>query len=174
MRGLMRHDAIASLLAPLLLASGCERRETASAPVVRTEPRPEPPTGNAQEFGLRLTRQLLRQDDAGVDVRFEIANDGRAIVELRAASSESGPEAALLVELFVDGAWTRSPATTTPSGDFLELWPGATEYGRARVTADVRWARVVVQAKGLVNADGVSLGPGTSDLTSDAFELPAR
>ena len=170
----MRHAAMLLLVAPLLLPSGCDRREAASQPAARQEFRPEPITGNAQEFGLRFTRQFLRRDAAGVDVRFEIANEGRGIVQLLAAPNESGQEAALQVELFVEGAWTKSPTTAAPSNAFVELWPGATDYGRARITADVRWVRVAVRAKGLTTADGASLGPGTTDVFSDAFELPAE
>jgi len=174
----MRHAAMASRNPPLallllLLPWGCDRREVSSEPAVRAELRPEPITGNAREFGLRLTRQFLKRDDAGVDVRFEIANDGRGIVQLVAAPKESGLEAALLVELFEDGAWTRTPTTAAPSADFVELWPGATDYGRARITADVHWARVVVRAKGLSTSDGKSLGPGIAEVFGDAFELPA-
>jgi hypothetical protein len=170
----MRHVAMAWMVAPLLLSAGCEKREADSGPAAVVELRPEPLTGNAKEFGLRLTRQFLKRDAAGVDVRFEIANDGRGIVQLVAAPSATGPEAALLVELFEGGAWTRSPTTAPPSKDFVDLWPGATDYGRARITADVHWVRVVVRAKGLTTADGISLGAGTTDLFSDAFELPAE
>lgn len=167
----MRHAVIALLLAPLLLPWSCDRREAASKPAVRQVARPEPITGNAQEYGLRFTRQLLKRDDTGVAVGFQIANAGRGIVQLLAAPSASGPEAALLVEQFEDLAWKRVEATATPSNDFVELWPDATEYGRARITADVHWVRVGVKAKGLTTADGRQV-PGTIDVFSDAFELP--
>ena len=172
----MRHAAMASLVAPLLLLSlpcGCDRREAASKPAVRQELRPEPITGNAKEWGLQFTRQLLKRDDTGVAVGFEIANVGRGSVQFLAAPSASGPEAALLVELFEDGAWKRSPSSAPASAGFVDVWPDGNQYGRARITADVRWVRVLVQAKGLATADGRPV-PGITDVFSDAFELPAE
>jgi hypothetical protein len=166
----MRSTERTCTCALLVLLFACQHEsEPKAAPV---EPPPPTLAGNAKEHSLALKQISLKSTRDGFDVRVEIDNGGKGIVELRAAESASGTEAALLVETFRRGSWQREVAALGDPKRTVEVWPGGTQYGRATIPAGPRYARVVVLAKGVVGSDGTP-AKGEVEVTSDAFELPA-
>jgi len=153
-----------------LLPSACSHEEP--APPAEVE-RPTSLAGNAKDYGLTMKPLQVKSTDAGFDVRFEIGSSAKGIVELRSADSASGPEVELLVETFRRGQWRKETVAGADPKKLVELWPGGTQYGRAIVPPEARWARMVVTARGAVGKDGVA-APGPVEITSDAIELPSR
>ena len=157
----------------VLAAAACQHvDEQPSASGNRDNETPASLTGTSQDFGIAIKSVWLKRAGALVDARFEVQNQGRSIVSVQATDATAGSEAVLSVEAFRDGIWKREKSATGEPARFVDLWPGATLYARTTSPSGIRWARVVVCARGLVGKkDGVTAS-GAMEVTSDAFETP--
>jgi hypothetical protein len=169
MRGTARVVAAISILA----AGACQRvDEELANRANRDDEKPASLAGNARDFGISIISVWLKNADGLVDARFEVQNRGRSIVNVRTKDAAAGSEAVLSVEVFRDGTWEKEKSATGDAPRFVDLWPGATVYARTTIPHGVRWARVLVSARGLVGMkDGITVD-GAMDVASDAFEIP--
>ena len=79
----------------------------------------------------------------------------------------------LSADVFRRGKWEPETPAVSNSLPFDDLWPGATQYARTMLPLDARWARVRLHARGLVGTKDGATVHGVTEVSSDAFEIPA-
>jgi hypothetical protein len=156
----------------MLAIAACGRADEESAERKdRDDETPASLTGTSQDFGIAIKSVWLKRADAVVDARFEVENQGRSIISVQTTDGTAGSEASLSVEAFRNGRWERDESATLAPARFVDLWPGATLYARTKIPNGIRWARVVLCAKGLVGMkDGITV-TRAMEVSSDAFEV---
>src|SRR3990172_3190032 len=138
----MPHRVAIVMVLVVLAVAACRDHEASVAADTGQEAAPPSLAGSAQDFGIRVKCVHLERTRTGIDARFEVENQGRAIVNVQAAQGDTASEVALSADVFRRGKWEPETPAVSNSLPFDDLWPGATQYARTMLPLDARWARV--------------------------------
>jgi hypothetical protein len=166
-----RRTWIALAISTILASAACDRGKTSEVPDPAPEPAPPSLAGTAKDFDLLVTRVHAEETPTGLDLGFEVKNQGRSIVDVESTRRGKASEVVLHPEVYRNGNWEQVPVGADPASSFEELWPGATRYGRATFPLECRWGRVRVRARGLVGAKDGAIVSGAIDVFSDVVDL---